>query len=153
VIAATSVAPSVLHDALHACAEGCPPEEAAVGLVIAHGVWLARDDFLTTCVDVEEHAVTHRRSTTAADIDWYAARVIAARAEADESAAAADVAVLRVAASIAIGDLGIAAGRLDEHTIDLVMTAIAHVAGITGDFPRSGDNPVTAPTWSCSSQR
>jgi len=141
VIAATSVASSVLRDALRVCAQGCLSEEVAVGLLIAHGTWLARTDFRTTCIDIDQHSETPRGPTTVADIDWHAARVIAAHAEADQSAAAADIAVLRVAASIAIGDLRTAAAHLDMHTVDLVTTALARAASVVADPPPAKPHP------------
>jgi hypothetical protein len=101
---------------------------AAVDLLVAHVVWLRRNDFVDGFVRaVDEPAAGE---ATLAWVDWRAAvRVLeAGRLPCSGSEAG----VLRVAASIAEGipvDLGEALTGLDERNLMLVAEAVLRVGG------------------------
>ena len=116
-------APS-LPAALRAGAQGIYALEAAAGLVIAHGTWLARDDF---------RCFIYLGPETAA-IDWEAVTRLIADGELPSSAA--EGRVLQLAASLACGApivLGDAVTGLDDRNIQVVVTAIRRAFGQPDD--------------------
>jgi hypothetical protein len=118
---------SSLPAALRAGAAGLYALEAATGLIIAHGTWLARsDDF--------GHFIHHGPGTAA--IDWEAA--IDALHAGGLPCSAGERRMLHLAASLADHapvSLGEAITGIDDHNVDLLLTAIGHAAGRRG-FPR-----------------
>jgi hypothetical protein len=116
--------------ALRANVEGVYVDEAAVELLIAHGCWLERRDFVEAFVEVG-YGFLH--GAPAAWVDWPAA--VAALDAGRLAGAGSEAAVLRVAASIAEGvpvDLGGALVGLDERNAGLVAAAVLHAAGGRG---------------------
>jgi len=117
---------SSLPAALRAGAAGLYALEAATGLIIAHGTWLARsDDF--------GHFIHHGASTAA--IDWEAA--VDALHSGGLPCSAGERRMLHLAASLADHapvSLGEAITGID-HNVDLLLTAVGHAAGRRG-FPR-----------------
>jgi ABC-type branched-subunit amino acid transport system ATPase component len=112
-------APS-LPTALRAGAQGIYTLEAAAGLVIAHRAWLTRDDF-------REHI---HHGTGIAVIDWEAAaRSLASGAL---PCSAGERRLLQLAASLA-GQapvvLGDAVTGLDDHNIQVLVSAVLHASG------------------------
>ncbi|MGH3258379.1 MAG: hypothetical protein ACRDOU_23800 [Streptosporangiaceae bacterium] len=117
---------SQLSAALHAAAAGIHPDEAAAGLVISHGTFLQRDDFLCHI----ETAACISDGTPMAWIDWDA--VIAALDGGRLPASGGEKRVVRIAASLAAGhpvSLRDAIPGLDSQSLDLVTTAIRRAAG------------------------
>jgi ABC-type phosphate transport system ATPase subunit len=112
-------APS-LSAALRAGASGLYALEAATGLIIAHGTWLARRDF--TCFI--EHG------TGIAAVDWEAA--ITALESGGLPSSGGERRMLCLAASLA-GQapviLGDALTGLDDRNIGLTVKAVLHAAG------------------------
>jgi hypothetical protein len=118
---------SSLPAALRAGAAGLYALEAATGLIIAHGTWLARDD------DVG-YFIHHGVGTAA--IDWEAA--IGALQAGRLPCSAGERRMLYLAASLAgyaPVSLGEAITGIDDRNVDLLLTAIGHAAGRRG-FPR-----------------
>jgi hypothetical protein len=112
---------SSLPAALRAGAAGLYALEAATGLIIAHGAWLARsDDF--------GHFIHHGASTAA--IDWEAA--IAALDAGGLPSSAGEKRMLRLAASLADQahvSLGDAITGIDEHNVGLLIKSVRHASG------------------------
>lgn len=112
-------APS-LPAGLRAAAAGAYALEAAAGLIIAHGTWLARDDF--TCF-IEYGAGT-------AAIDWEAAA--AALEAGDLPSSGGERRMLMLAASLA-GQapviLGDAITGIDDTNTGLLVKAVLHASG------------------------
>ncbi|MQB02245.1 MAG: hypothetical protein GEU78_18715, partial [Actinobacteria bacterium] len=113
--------------ALWAWARGLFRAEAAVELLIGHGFWLCRNDFLDVAVEFGRGVVD---GSPMAAVDWEraAAALEAGRLPCSDSEAQ----MLRLAVSIADGvplDLGRAVSGLDEHNIVLVAAAMAQAAG------------------------
>ena len=117
---------SQLSAALHAAAAGIHPDEAAAGLIISHGTFLARNDFTKHI----ETAVGISDGTSMAWIDWDA--VIAALDGGRLPASGGERRIVRIAASLAAGhpvSLRDAIPGLDPRNLDLVTTAIRRAAG------------------------
>jgi hypothetical protein len=101
-----------LPAALLAAAEGICTLEAATGLLIAHGTWLARDDF--TCF------INHGTGTAA--VDWQAA--LAALDTGVLLGSGGERRMLRLAASLADQasiSLGEAVTGVDDRNFDLLL--------------------------------
>ena len=116
-----------LPAALRAGAEGLYALEAATGLIIAHGTWLARTNDFGRFI--------HHGARTAA-IDWEAA--IDALHAGRLPCSAWERRMLRLAASLADRapvSLGDAVTGIDDRNVDILLTAINHAAGRHG-FPR-----------------
>lgn len=106
--------------ALRAAAEGLYALEAATGLIIAHGTWLARDDF----------ARFIQHGTRAAAIDWEAA--ISALDADDLPSSAGEKRMLRLAATLAdqaLVSLGDAITGIDERNVGLLIKSVQHASG------------------------
>lgn len=109
-------------------AAGMLAETAAVNLLAEHGTWLTRDTFTSRCI----HITTGLTDIpgipdTAAAIRWRAAITGLHR----HGASGTGKAVLRIAASIAIGipvSLHDTLGSLDQATLRAVLRAIAHAS-------------------------
>jgi hypothetical protein len=114
-----------LRDALRHCAVGCLPELAAVELLIAHGYWLASDDF-RVCIEIDGTGDT---CADLAEINWGDALLVADQLEARSAAAALDLALLRIAAAIADGELGRQLRPLDATSGQLVAQAVLRAIG------------------------
>ena len=111
---------SSLPAALRAGAEGLYALEAATGLIIAHGTWLARDDFTR---------FIHHGAETAA-IDWEAAMSALDAGELPSSGG--ENRMLRLAASLADRapiSLGEAITGIDDRNVGLLIKAIRHASG------------------------
>ena len=111
---------SSLPAALRAGAEGLYTLEAAAGLIIAHGTWLARDDFAR---------FIHRGAETAA-IDWEAA--ISALDAGELPSSSGERRMLRLAASLADQasvSLGEAITGIDDRNVGLLVKAVLHASG------------------------
>jgi hypothetical protein len=101
--------------------------EAAVELLIGHGAWLGRDDFVAVFV---ETGVGWSDATSMAWVDWSGA--VAALDVGRLACCDSEAGVLRVAASIAEAipvALGGALVGLDEANMLLVARAVVHAAG------------------------
>jgi hypothetical protein len=108
-----------------AWAKGLLCLEAAVGLLIGHGTWLYRQDFLDTAVEM----ITEP-GREMAFVDFTAAAD--ALAAGGLPCSAGERAVLRVAAGIAAGcpvDLRDSLSCLDAANAALVADAVLHAAG------------------------
>jgi hypothetical protein len=113
--------------ALRAHARGLYCPEAAVELLISHGSWLRRDDFLDPYIHTAQALAG---GTPIACIDWTEA--ILALDLAQLPCSASEARMLRLAASLAEGipiDLGDALTGLDSHNAELVSHAIKHATG------------------------
>jgi hypothetical protein len=111
---------SPLQAALRAGAQGLYALEAATGLIIAHGTWLARDDF--------RGLIYHGAGTAA--IDWEAA--ISALDGRRLPSSGGERRMLRLAASLADQapvSLGEAITGSDERNVGLLVKAILHASG------------------------
>jgi hypothetical protein len=111
---------SSLLAALRAGAEGLYSLEAATGLIIAHGTWLARDDF--ACF------IQHGAGTAA--VDWDAA--IGALDGGGLPSSGGERRMLRLAASLADQasvSLGEAVTGIDDRNVGLLVKAILHASG------------------------
>jgi hypothetical protein len=116
-----------LPAALRACASGFYPAEASTELLISHGSFLARSDF-TSCFIHIGTSITDG-ITTMADIDWPAAITAL---DTGNLPCSGEQRMLRLAASLADGipvDLRDALTGLDDHNINLVITAVLHASG------------------------
>lgn len=121
-----------IADGLRAWASGGYSTEAAVELLIAHGVWLRRKAFRQQAMWVS------RGDEFAADdgellcgIDWDAAAAVASTSP----ASASEHRILAFAIALVAGvdhpvDLGDAVTGLDVTNTALVLQAIAHTAGV-----------------------
>jgi hypothetical protein len=108
-------------------AKGLFSTEAAVELLIGHGSWLCREDFLEIAVEfgrgIGDGAVM-------AAVDWEAA--VAALETGRLPCSGGEGRILRLAASIAGGvavDLGSVLSGLDERNVAGVARAVLHAAG------------------------
>ena len=88
---------SQLSAALRAAAAGIHPDEAATGLIISHGTFLHREDFLRHV----ETAASISDGTPMAWIDWDA--VTAALDGGRPPASGGEKRIVRIAASLAAG--------------------------------------------------
>lgn len=123
-----SLTPEQLGPMLRAWADGLYTCEAAVDLLLAHRVWLARRDFLTTCVDAIDDGWTREGTAPMASVDW--AR--AARFAFDAPCSTSEAAILRLSCSLAgtaTGDLAGLTRGLDVANVSRLLEAIAHRAG------------------------
>jgi hypothetical protein len=111
---------SSLQAALRAGAQGLYALEAAASLIIAHGAWLAREDFRCH--------VCHGTGTAA--IDWQA--VTRALNAGELPSSAGEKRMLQLAASLA-GQapviLGDAVTGLDDRNIQVLVMAVLHASG------------------------
>ena len=117
---------SQLSAALRAAAAGIHPDEAAAGLIIAHGSFLARDDF-ASCI---ETGACISDGTPMAWIDWDA--VTGALDGGRLPASGGERRIVRIAASLAIGypvSLRDSIPGLDPRNLELVTTAVRRAAG------------------------
>jgi len=112
---------------MRAWAKGLFSTEAAVELLIRHGSWLYRTDFLEIAVDsgqgISDGAVM-------AVVDWEAA--VAALGAGRLPCSGGEGRILRLAASIAVGipvDLREALTGLDKANSGLAAAAVLHAAG------------------------
>jgi hypothetical protein len=120
-------APGPLHDALRAQAEGLHACEAATELLIGHGSWLHRADF----VDEFVHTDTEPRDgIVMSAINWPEA--ITALEAGRLPCSGGERRILAIAASLAEGlpvDLRDALIGLDSANINLVAAAVLHANG------------------------
>src|SRR3954452_24273408 len=115
---------------LRSWAAGLYPSEAAVELLIAHGTWLRRRDFLASLVDAVDDGWGPRgEAVLMASIDWERVETFLAQAGASSS----EVAILRFAASLAGTQGGPSllqlTASLDHANAGLVLEALAHRCG------------------------
>ena len=97
-IDATTLQPAELAPMLHAWAGGHLPHEAATGLLLAHGHWLGRRDFLARAVDAVDDGWGPRGSIVPmAAVLWDTVPDFAETAPASRS----ELALLKLAASLA----------------------------------------------------
>jgi len=116
-----------LAAALRAWAKGLFTGEAAVELLIGHGSWLYREDFLEIAVEFGQ-GITD--GAVMAAVDWEAA--VAALDAGRLPCSGGEGRILRLAASIGGGvavDLGSALPGLDERNIAAAARAVLHAAG------------------------
>lgn len=116
--------------ALRAWTKGLFRLEAAVELLIGHGWWLYRRDFLEVAVEFGQGIVD---GSVLAAVDWEAA--VAALDAGRLPCSGGEEQMLRLAASIADGvplDLGDAVSGLDKRNACLVAGAVLHAAGHRG---------------------
>lgn len=114
-----------LTAALQACAAGLYPLEAGVGLLIAEGTFLRRDDFTTRFI---EYGTSDGAAMAA--IDWDA--VITALQVGEIPCSGGERRVLMLSASLAGGipvDLRDVATGLDDRNIRRRVTVILHASG------------------------
>lgn len=109
-------------------ADGVHSAEAAVNLVIGADLWLHQPDFRRDCIVAVRNGAHRGGHAPMATISWHAASRYAEQA----SASRAEIAMLRLACSIA----GVATGSLRDLTAPLdpsntarVLDALAHRAG------------------------
>jgi len=108
-------------------AKGLFSAEAAVELLIGHGSWLYREDFLDIAVE-SGRGITS--GAVMAVVDWEAA--VAALEAGVLPCSGGEGRVLRIAASIGEGvpvDLREAVTGLDENNAVLAAAAVLHAAG------------------------
>lgn len=105
-------------------ANGWPAGEAAVEMLIRHDVWLRRTDF-RRYVTV---AVFGRKGELGADVDWRAVRTALDDPDSGDLTRGSGSAVrmLRLAISLAVGELAQLVTGLGSASLALVMRAIAH---------------------------
>ena len=116
-----------LAAALRVWAKGLFSAEAAVELLIGHGSWLYREDFLDIAVE-SGRGITS--GAVMAVVDWEAA--VAALEAGVLPCSGGEGRVLRIAASIGEGvpvDLREAVTGLDENNAVLAAAAVLHAAG------------------------
>jgi hypothetical protein len=122
----TTVTAVDLASRLRAWARGSGRVEAAVELLIAHGVWLRRADFLDCCVTDFDGVERDGTEAAMADVDFDAVDGFLGLVDCTPSEAC----VLRIAASLALADGGMA-DRLPgvgRTTLALVFDVLAHAA-------------------------
>jgi hypothetical protein len=108
-------------------AKGLFSTEAAVELLIGHGSWLYREDFLEIAVEFGREIAD---GVVLAAVDWEAA--VAALEAGGLPCSGGEGRILRLAASIGGGiavSLGSALPGLDERNIAEVARAVLHAAG------------------------
>ena len=116
---------SPLAGPLRACARGIYPDEAGIGLLISHAVFLHRADFTSRFIT----STASGDRTSLAAVDWPAA--IAALDD-GLPCSGGEQRMLRLAASLAGGipvNLRDALTGIDSHGIALVVRAVLHAAG------------------------
>jgi hypothetical protein len=120
-----------LPAALRACAAGIYTAEAGVGLLIANGTFLHRDDFTSRFISYA--TILADGTATMAAIDWPAA--IAALDVGELPCSGGEQRILRLAASLAGGipvSLSDAITGLDRGNLSHLLTAIRHASGERG---------------------
>lgn len=118
---------TALETALRAAADGILADTAATALLIDAGCFTRRSDFTRRFTMT---AASVSDSTPLAWTDWNAA--VAALDRGQLPAGSGEIAVLRIAASLAEGipvDLHDTVTSLDNRNLALVTTAIRHAAG------------------------
>ncbi|MEW9556372.1 hypothetical protein [Nonomuraea sp. NPDC050783] len=129
--------PAHLIEAARAWARGSYVLEAAVELLIQHGVWLNRPEFRRYAIDYV--TATYNRVPYAV-IDWQSAHAALVRGRMPCSGS--EAAVLRIALSIADGlpvELGPSITYLDATNLARVLAAIAHASGNRTAWITRGD--------------
>ncbi len=128
VIDPSTLTASELEPMLRAWAQGVQSEEAAVELVIKHGVWLGRNDFRRECITAVDNGMHRGTRIPMAAISWQRS----ARFVKGAPASTGEANILRLACSLA----GVNTGALRELTASLdpvntarVLDALAHRAG------------------------
>ncbi|GLY82020.1 hypothetical protein [Actinoallomurus iriomotensis] len=114
-------------------AQGCLSDQAAVGLLTDHDLWLHRSDFARTCVTVETDPFVPGEEI-AAFIDWGTAiRLLVTGAL---PCSPSEAAMLRIAAGLAGVPVNLRAmlGGLDSRNIQLVAEAVMHANGTRSDI-------------------
>lgn len=132
----TSPTPANLIDAARAWARGSYATEAAVELLIHHGVWLHRTEFHRYAID---YIPTTYIGRPFAVIDWQAADTALNRGCLPCSGT--EAAILRIALSLADGlpvELGPALTGLDATNLGRVLAAITHAGGDRTAWARQG---------------
>jgi len=122
-------------------AQGCHSDEAAVGLLVEHDLWLHRSAFIRTCVVIETDPFVQGEEV-AAYIDWSkAVRVLDAGSL---PCSRTEAAVLRIAAGLAGVPVNLRAmlGGLDSRNIQLVAEAVMHANGTPQHVHRRPDTTV-----------
>lgn len=114
-----------LIDGLRNWADGFSADRAAVELLIEHGSWLTRSDFIDQCVDIvpDDELVDPDRPVSI--IDWE--NVFAALNDGELPASGSAVGMLRIAASLGAGypvDLRDALVGLDNTNAAAVVDAV-----------------------------
>jgi hypothetical protein len=116
---------------LRAWAAGFHPDEAAVGLLIAHAHWLPRRDFRARQIDAVEDGWGRGGTVLPmASIAWDAVPTFLD--DPDVPASSSEATVLRLAASLAgvtIGSVRDLTSHLDHDNAGLALDAIAHRCG------------------------
>ena len=113
-----------IDDALRGWARGVYPEEAAVELAIRSG-WTRRAAFI-------DDVLARRRDPGAHPwVDWEALGQIldGGRDSSILAASGGELRLLRLAHSLAAGELGVAVAGLDRNAMGLVPAAMAHANG------------------------
>jgi len=108
-------------------AKGLLALEAAVGVLIGHGTWLARPDFVAAAVSFGRDGITGKPMAV---VDFHAA--LAARRAGALPCSSSEEQILALAASIATGipvPLGDLVSGLDEDNAIRVAIAVLHAAG------------------------
>ncbi len=126
----TTLPPARLAAMLRAWSAGLYPSEAATELLIAHGTWLHRPDFLLTLVDaVEDGWGRGGHIVPMASVDWDRVETFLAHTYGSTS----ELNVLRLAASLAgattTGSLLDMTSGLDDTNTRYVLDALAHRFG------------------------
>ena len=143
----TTLRADELAPMLRAWAAGLYTSEAAVELLIAHGIWLRRRDFLTAAVAAVDDGWTRDGAAPMASIDFDAA--LALLDDEHTHASTSEAGILRLVASLAdpafpAWPLAACVPGLDATNAGLVLDAVAHLAGwheygrtrvVTGTFP------------------
>jgi hypothetical protein len=108
-------------------ATGSYADEAAVELLIGHGTWLDRRDFLAACVDYD-----HDGQDPVVWVDWHAVPTFLSCAP----CAASEGRILRLAAELSGIDTGCSLSDLlcglDNRNTTLVVDAIGHALRVAG---------------------
>jgi hypothetical protein len=115
---------------MRAWAKGLLGLEAAVELLIGHGAWPARADFVAAALGFGRDSITGARM---APVDSQAA--LAARRAGGLPCSSSEEQILALAASIAVGvpvALGDLVSGLDEDNAIRVAIAVLHAAGFGG---------------------
>lgn len=123
----TNPTPNELTEAARAWARGSYALEAAVELLIRHGVWLTHREFRRYAIDYV--TATYTRVPYAV-IDWQSAHIALNRG--CMPCSGTEAAILRIALSLADGlpvELGPAITGLDTTNLAHVLAAIAHASG------------------------
>ena len=114
-------------DLLRQRATGSYADEAATELLIAHGTWLDRRDFLTTCVDYD-----HDGHHPVVWVDWHAVPAFLDAAP----CSASEARILQLATELSGIDTGCSLSDLlcglDTRNSTLVVDAIGHALRVAG---------------------